>query len=136
VELLYVLAVLGRERLLLDLLRELLHGIEKRRRLAHPGLALGRRAIRDEGADDAPLRVQPLGLDALPVEVDVLRLAARALTRRLTAVRSARTSLASRERAGLPLLGAIPEDAYLAEDQFATQAPTVRAIDALIRRIA
>jgi MinD-like ATPase involved in chromosome partitioning or flagellar assembly len=40
------------------------------------------------------------------------------------------------ERAGLPLLGAIPVDAYLAEDQFATRAPTLRAIDALIRRIA
>jgi MinD-like ATPase involved in chromosome partitioning or flagellar assembly len=40
------------------------------------------------------------------------------------------------ERAGLVLLGAIPEDAYLAEDQFATRAPTLRAIDALIRRIA
>lgn len=39
------------------------------------------------------------------------------------------------ERAGLPLLGAIPADAYLAEDQFATRAPTLRAIDALIRRI-
>lgn len=40
------------------------------------------------------------------------------------------------ERAGLPLLGAIPADAYLAEDQFATRAPTLRAIDVLIRRIA
>jgi Mrp family chromosome partitioning ATPase len=39
------------------------------------------------------------------------------------------------ERAGLPLLGAIPADPYLAEDQFATRAPTLRAIDALIRRI-
>jgi hypothetical protein len=39
------------------------------------------------------------------------------------------------ERAGLPLLGAIPTDAYLAEDQFATRAPTLCAIDALIRRI-
>ena len=39
-------------------------------------------------------------------------------------------------RAGLPLLGAIPADPYLAEDQFATRAPTLRAIDALIRRIA
>ena len=39
------------------------------------------------------------------------------------------------ERAGLPLLGAIPTDPYLAEDQFATRAPTLRAIDALIRRI-
>jgi hypothetical protein len=40
------------------------------------------------------------------------------------------------ERAGLPLLGAIPADAYLAEDQFAARASTLRAIDALIRRIA
>ena len=40
------------------------------------------------------------------------------------------------ERAGLPLLGAIPLDPYLAEDQFAARAPTLRAIDALIRRIA
>jgi hypothetical protein len=40
------------------------------------------------------------------------------------------------ERAGLPLLGAIPTDPFLAEDQFATRAPTLRAIDALIRRIA
>lgn len=40
------------------------------------------------------------------------------------------------ERAGLPLLGSIPEDAYLAEDQFATRAPTLRAVDVLIRRIA
>jgi len=39
-------------------------------------------------------------------------------------------------RAGLPLLGAIPEDSYLAEDQFATRASTLRAVDALIRRIA
>ncbi|MDP9252795.1 MAG: hypothetical protein M3O80_07300, partial [Chloroflexota bacterium] len=37
------------------------------------------------------------------------------------------------ERAGLPLLGAIPADSYLADDQFATRAPTLRAIDALIR---
>lgn len=40
------------------------------------------------------------------------------------------------ERAGLPLVGAIPADPYLAEDQFATRAPTLRAIDALIRRLA
>src|SRR5687768_13310623 len=40
------------------------------------------------------------------------------------------------ERAALPLLGAIPTDSYLADDQFATRAPTLRAIDALIRRIA
>jgi MinD-like ATPase involved in chromosome partitioning or flagellar assembly len=40
------------------------------------------------------------------------------------------------ERAGLQLLGAIPIDPYLAEDQFATRAPTLRAIDALIRKIA
>ena len=40
------------------------------------------------------------------------------------------------ERAGLPLFGAIPTDSYLADDQFATRAPTLRAIDALIRKIA
>jgi MinD-like ATPase involved in chromosome partitioning or flagellar assembly len=40
------------------------------------------------------------------------------------------------ERAALPLLGAIPTDPYLADDQFATRATTLRAIDALIRRIA
>ena len=40
------------------------------------------------------------------------------------------------KRATLLLLGAIPCDPYLAEDQFATRAPTLRAIDALIRRLA
>jgi hypothetical protein len=40
------------------------------------------------------------------------------------------------QRAGLPLLGPIPIDPYLAEDQFAARAPTLRAIDALIRKIA
>ena len=40
------------------------------------------------------------------------------------------------ERAGFSLLGTIPEDAYLAEDQFAARASTLRAVDALIRRIA
>jgi Mrp family chromosome partitioning ATPase len=40
------------------------------------------------------------------------------------------------DRAGLPLLGAVPADPYLAEDQFAARAPTLRAIDALIRKIA
>ena len=39
------------------------------------------------------------------------------------------------ERAALPLLGAIPTDPYLADDRFAARAPTLRAIDALIRRI-
>lgn len=39
------------------------------------------------------------------------------------------------ERAGMTLLAAIPADPYLAEDQFATRAPTLRAIDVLIRRI-
>jgi CO dehydrogenase nickel-insertion accessory protein CooC1 len=32
-----------------------------------------------------------------------------------------------------PLLAAIPRDPFLANDEFATRAPTVRAIDALIR---
>lgn len=35
-------------------------------------------------------------------------------------------------RVGLPLLAAIPEDAYLARDEFAARAPTMRAIDSLI----
>lgn len=40
------------------------------------------------------------------------------------------------QRSDLPLLGAIPDDAYLAQDLFATRAPTLRAVDAIIRRIA
>ncbi len=40
------------------------------------------------------------------------------------------------ERAGLPLFAAIPLDPYLADDEFATRAPTLRSIDALIRAIA
>ncbi len=39
-------------------------------------------------------------------------------------------------RLGWPLLGVIPLDPYLAEDRFATRAPTLRAIDALIRALA
>lgn len=35
-------------------------------------------------------------------------------------------------RVGLPLLGAIPHDAFLARDEFAARAPTLRAVDALI----
>jgi len=35
-----------------------------------------------------------------------------------------------------PLSGAIPRDQFLADDQFATRAPTLRAIDALIRGLA
>lgn len=38
-------------------------------------------------------------------------------------------------RAELPLLGVIPNDPYLAKDEFAARAPTMRAIDALIRRL-
>lgn len=38
-------------------------------------------------------------------------------------------------RVGLPLLGAIPHDAYLARDEFAARAPTLRAVDALIRAL-
>lgn len=38
-------------------------------------------------------------------------------------------------RAGMPLLGAIPDDAFLARDEFAARAPTMRAVDALIRAI-
>ena len=38
-------------------------------------------------------------------------------------------------RAELPLLCAIPRDAYLEEDDFAARAPTMRSIDALIRSL-
>lgn len=38
-------------------------------------------------------------------------------------------------RAQLPLLGAIPSDAYLAQDEFGARAPTMRAIDGLIRSL-
>lgn len=40
------------------------------------------------------------------------------------------------ERVGFPLLGAIPHDPYLADDSFAARAPTLRAVDALVRAIA
>jgi hypothetical protein len=40
------------------------------------------------------------------------------------------------ERAGFPLLAAIPYDSYLADDAFAARAPTLRAIDVLLRAIA
>jgi hypothetical protein len=35
----------------------------------------------------------------------------------------------------MTLLGAIPDDAYLAHDDFAARAPTMRAIDGLIRAL-
>ena len=38
-------------------------------------------------------------------------------------------------RIAMPLLGAIPHDAFLARDDFAARAPTMRAIDALIRSL-
>ena len=38
-------------------------------------------------------------------------------------------------RSQLPLLAAIPSDAYLARDDFAARAPTMRAIDRLIRAL-
>jgi len=38
-------------------------------------------------------------------------------------------------RASLPLLGVIPDDAFLARDEFAARAPTMRAVDSLIRAI-
>lgn len=38
-------------------------------------------------------------------------------------------------RIGLPLLGAIPHDPFLARDEFAARAPTMRAVDALIRSL-
>jgi hypothetical protein len=40
------------------------------------------------------------------------------------------------ERVGFPLLAAIPHDSYLADDAFAARAPTLRAIDALLRALA
>jgi len=38
-------------------------------------------------------------------------------------------------RAQLPFLGSVPADAYLARDEFATRAPTMRSIDRLIRSL-
>ena len=38
-------------------------------------------------------------------------------------------------RVRLPLLGSLPRDPYLARDEFAARAPTMRAIDALIRAL-
>ena len=40
------------------------------------------------------------------------------------------------ERVGFPLLAAIPHDSYLADDAFAARAPTLRAIDVLLRALA
>jgi len=40
------------------------------------------------------------------------------------------------ERIGYPLLAAIPHDAYLADDSFAARAPTLRAVDTLLRALA
>jgi hypothetical protein len=40
------------------------------------------------------------------------------------------------ERVGFPLLAAIPHDTYLADDSFAARAPTLRAVDALLRALA
>jgi hypothetical protein len=40
------------------------------------------------------------------------------------------------EHAGFPLLAAIPYDAYLADDAFAARAPTLRAVDVLLRALA
>jgi len=40
------------------------------------------------------------------------------------------------ESVGFPLLATIPHDAYLADDAFAARAPTLRAIDALLRALA
>ena len=40
------------------------------------------------------------------------------------------------ERIGFPLLAAIPNDPYLADDSFAARAPTLRAVDALLRALA
>jgi Mrp family chromosome partitioning ATPase len=40
------------------------------------------------------------------------------------------------DRIGLPLLAVIPTDPYLADDSFAARAPTLRAVDALLRALA
>jgi len=40
------------------------------------------------------------------------------------------------ERIGFPLLAAIPDDPFLARDSFAARAPTMRAIDVLLRALA
>jgi len=40
------------------------------------------------------------------------------------------------ERAGFPLLAVIPHDTYLADDAFAARAPTLRAVDTLLRALA
>ena len=40
------------------------------------------------------------------------------------------------ERAGFPLLAAIPHDVYLADDALAARAPTLRAVDSLLRALA
>jgi hypothetical protein len=40
------------------------------------------------------------------------------------------------ERSGFPLLASIPYDTYLADDAFAARAPTLRAIDTLLRALA
>jgi Mrp family chromosome partitioning ATPase len=57
----------------------------------------------------------PIGLVVVGVAVDDARLIA--------------------SRAGMPLLGTVPEDAYLAKDDFAARAPTMRAIDGIIRAL-
>ena len=40
------------------------------------------------------------------------------------------------ERIRFPLLAAIPDDPFLARDSFAARAPTMRAIDVLLRALA
>ena len=40
------------------------------------------------------------------------------------------------DRIGVPLLAAIPTDPYLADDSFAARAPTLRAVDTLLRALA
>jgi hypothetical protein len=40
------------------------------------------------------------------------------------------------ERVGFPLLAAVPNDAYLADDSFAARAGTLRAVDSLLRALA
>ena len=54
----------------------------------------------------------------------------------LVVVAAAESDAASiAERVGFPLLAAIPDDPFLARDSFATRAPTMRAIDDLLRAL-
>jgi hypothetical protein len=96
--------VLHGKGLLLDFLGELLDGIHHRRSLQYPGLALGRGAVRHEGADGLASRIEALRLDALLPETHGLGSPPVPLAGGLAAVRTGGPpALAPRERAGFPL---------------------------------